>query len=130
MPDLRKPAHQPARPHRRPRCASRPAGFALHETLCALIVLGAGLLPMMGLAPKALAQLRELDALAQAARLAVEIAELNAAQPALQSGRPDLWSSRCGSNPAFPCSENSPLIMAGRLGGQAGIPAIALWVQP
>ncbi|MGH8787102.1 MAG: hypothetical protein ACREYA_18715 [Cupriavidus necator] len=85
---------------------------------------------MMGLAPKALAQLRELDALAQAARLAVEMAELNAAQPALQSGRPDLWSSRCGSNPTFPCPENSRLIMAGRLDGQAGIPAIALWVQP
>ncbi|EYS91288.1 hypothetical protein CF68_31560 [Cupriavidus sp. SK-4] len=130
MPDLRKPAQQPARPHRGPRYANRLAGFALHETLCALIVLGAGLMPMMGLAPKALAQLRELDALAQAARLAVEIAELDAAQPALQSGRPDLWSSRCGSNPAFPCPGNSRLIMAGRLGGQAGIPAVALWIQP
>ncbi|SCU73999.1 Type II secretory pathway, pseudopilin PulG [Cupriavidus necator] len=130
MPDLRKPAHQPARQRRRPRCANRPAGFALHETLCALIVLGAGLMPIMGLAPKALAQLRELDALAQAARLAVEMAELDAAQPALQSGRPDLWSSRCGNIPAFPCPENSRLIMAGRLGGQDGIPAIALWMQP
>ncbi|UIF85389.1 hypothetical protein [Cupriavidus sp. UYPR2.512] len=130
MPDLRKPAHQTACPHGKRRCTSRPAGFALHETLCALIVVAAGLMPMMGTAPKALAHLRKLDALAQAARLAVEITELDTAQPALQSERPDLWSSRCGSIPAFPCPDGARLIMAGRLGGQPGIPSIVLWVQP
>jgi Tfp pilus assembly protein PilV len=130
MPELRQPANRRACPHPERPCVSRPAGFALHETLCALIVLGTGLLPAMGMAPKALGQMRELDALARATRLAVEMAEVNGAQPALQSERQDLWLRQCAGTLPLQCPDNAQLVMAGRRGGPAGIPSIALWVLP
>ncbi|WP_432257857.1 type IV pilus modification PilV family protein [Cupriavidus sp. TMH.W2] len=101
------------------REAGRSAGFGLHEVLCALVVVGIGLMPMMGMAPRALSRQREFDALAQAARLAAEHAELASTQPA-----------PCRSVPAFACPDDTRLIMAGRPGAQAGLPAIALWVRP
>ncbi|AQV95237.1 prepilin-type N-terminal cleavage/methylation domain-containing protein [Cupriavidus necator] len=117
MQALRKPIRQ--RPRIRPRETGRSAGFALHEVLCALVVLGIGLMPMMGMAPGALSRQREFDTLAQAARLAAERAELEVAQPAT-----------CGGVPAFACPADARLIMAGRPGAQAGMPSIALWVRP
>lgn len=107
------------RPRIRPREAGRSAGFGLHEVLCALVVVGIGLLPMMGMAPRALSRQREFEALAQAARLAAEHAELASAK-----------SASCGSVPAFACLDDARLITAWRPGAQAAMPAIALWVRP
>ncbi|MBP0629969.1 MULTISPECIES: hypothetical protein [unclassified Cupriavidus] len=99
-----------------------PDGFTLHDSLCALFVLGTGLLPLMGLAPQAMGHLREQETINRSARLALEFAETDAAVAI-----PD----RCAGTPTLRlCAEADKLVTATWSGGTDGLSGMALWVRP
>lgn len=112
-------------------------GYALAESLCALLVVSVGLIPLAGLGTTALARLRGHEQLSQAMRTAGELAEsaalgtvpVNRSDPVSAEGCPILPGDRQSA-----CPRGGKLAIA-RLaleapGSAATLRGIALWVQP
>lgn len=139
--------HARARHHRE---RARMRGYLLPEVLCALAVLGLGLLPLASAAVAGLQWLREQAALNQAMRVVAEAAEQqplgpSASLPTLASrppssglvGPPVLCATTAADATAGRCVPGSRLALAALAvpanaseATSQGLRAIALWLQP
>lgn len=112
-------------------CCRHGRGYALAESLCALLIVSAGLIPLASVGTTALARLRGHEQLAHAMRATGEIAEI-AALGMVPMNRPDPVSADGCGQPA--CALTSKLAIArlaiGAADSAATLRGIALWIQP
>jgi hypothetical protein len=112
-------------------------GHALAESLCALLVVSVGLIPLASLGTTALARLRGHEQLAQAMRAAAEFAEtaeldaapMNRSDPVSDEGCPLVPGNEQSS-----CPRGGKLAIArlaiGEPGSAAILRGIVLWIRP
>ncbi len=118
-------------------CCRHGHGHALAESLCALLIVTVGLIPLASLGTTALARQRSHEQLSQAMRTAGELAEA-AALGTVPMNRSDPGSAE--DCPVLPgdrqptCPRGGKLAIArlapGAPGSAATLRGIALWVQP
>lgn len=118
-------------------CCRHGRGYALAESLCALLIVSVGLIPLASVGTTALARLRGHEQLAQAMRAVgefTEIAELgvvrlNRSDPVSTEGCP-LFQDK--GQPACPVGGELAIarLAVGDPGSAVTLHGIALWMQP